>query len=236
MREEISPLPSALRPAQRAALSEGHVRRTLAAATGRIAPVWDVKAFIAANALRGFEDRPFIEAAAAARAYFHADALMPAGFYHDQYRAGRITADDLRSAVLDLDEGRPLRAERLLRAADAPPVPGRHGGSGPEVRTLAERASTRLGAAQLRAADRPRAEQVVPGLLRPGSGGLGHAGPRELASSPPGASWPPPTGPSPRGGSEASKRSSPPCPLTPSRPSATCSRRWPSRPTTSRTT
>src|SRR4051812_37534344 len=71
------------------------VRAALATAAGRVCPVWDVKSFIAANSLQGFEGLHFREAVRAARAYFHADALMPLGFYLEQKRAGRISAEDV---------------------------------------------------------------------------------------------------------------------------------------------
>ena len=107
-----------------------HIRVALGAACGRICPVWDIKSFIAANSLQGFEGVPFGEAVEAARAYFHADALMPLSFYREQFRAGRIALDDVRVATRD-HRAAGVREEDLFAASAEAPARG-------EVLTLAE--------------------------------------------------------------------------------------------------
>lgn len=109
-----------------------HLQAAVAAACGRIGPVWDLKSFIAANSLRGFEDESFAEAVWAARGYFHADALMPLEFYRRQFETGRITSADLHSALRDHQGEWPLRAADLFSAE-------RSAAHYPVVRTLAER-------------------------------------------------------------------------------------------------
>lgn len=111
---------------------QAHLRAALSVACGRISPVWDLKSFIAANSLRGFEGGPFGEAVRAARAYFHADALMPLGFYRDQFQAGRITPRDVRCALKEHQGERPVREADLFATAPTADLC-------PEVRTLAER-------------------------------------------------------------------------------------------------
>jgi uncharacterized protein YbcC (UPF0753/DUF2309 family) len=115
-----------------------HWMAALQQACGRISPVWDLKTFIAVNCLGGFEDGPFAEAVKAARAYFHAEALMPISYYQEQYRAGRITHDDLRQALKEYQGDLPVREADLFAAEPEPKPAG-------EVRTLAERISRVVG-------------------------------------------------------------------------------------------
>lgn len=60
-----------------------------------VAPVWPLANFIAVNPLQGFESKKFSEAIGIARKLYHAKGAPDLGFFHQQFRSGRITTRDL---------------------------------------------------------------------------------------------------------------------------------------------
>lgn len=80
-----------------------NVEQVILEACDRVAPVWPLANFIAVNPLQGFEHLPFAEAAHVARTLFHGKALPTQEFFHDQYRKGRITINDLAESSRKLE-------------------------------------------------------------------------------------------------------------------------------------
>jgi len=72
-----------------------NVEQVIMEACDRVAPVWPLANFIAVNPLQGFEHLSFSQATEVSRAFFHAKGLPNQEFFHEQYRKGRITINDL---------------------------------------------------------------------------------------------------------------------------------------------
>lgn len=117
-------------PAERAFLPAPEKRRdietAIAAACGKIAPLWPLKHFVAVNPFLGFAGQPFGATAATLKRVASVDMLMPRSFYRDAIASGAI--DDaaleaaLRGAPADID--RPVDLDALKRAALKEPRAG----------------------------------------------------------------------------------------------------------------
>lgn len=71
---------------------------------------WPLTSFIACNALKGFENRPFEEAMKKARQLFNARGFLPLSEYRTLYESGRIKAGDVQEAC--------ERNTKIVQAAD----------------------------------------------------------------------------------------------------------------------
>jgi uncharacterized protein YbcC (UPF0753/DUF2309 family) len=102
------------------------LRTAIAAACGRIAPLWPLASFVAVNPFLGFADRDFAATAATLRRVTGTGMLMPRAFYRDAIRAGEIGDADLAAALRRMPAvpGGPRDVE-ALRAAAAAPQAGR---------------------------------------------------------------------------------------------------------------
>ena len=95
------------------------IEAAIAAACGKIAPLWPLKHFVAVNPFLGFSGQPFGATAATLKRVANVDILMPRGFYREAIASGVI--DDaaleaaLRQASAEID--RPSGVDALKRAA-----------------------------------------------------------------------------------------------------------------------
>ncbi|MFM8269088.1 MAG: DUF2309 domain-containing protein [Pseudomonadota bacterium] len=69
----------------------------------QVAPIWPLANFIAVNPLQGFEKKSFREAVEIARALYHAKGVPDLGYFHDQFKKGRIVTSDLVDAIKKLN-------------------------------------------------------------------------------------------------------------------------------------
>jgi uncharacterized protein len=111
----LQPLSAAVsREEDRAALDAA-----IAAACGKIAPLWPLKHFVAVNPFLGFSHQPFGATAATLRRVANIDMLMPRAFYREAMETGAIDdaslAEALRRAPADVE--RPADLDDLKRAA-----------------------------------------------------------------------------------------------------------------------
>lgn len=110
-------------PSERAAGSAQERRReieaAIAAACGKIAPLWPLKHFVAVNPFLGFAGQPFGATAATLKRVAKVDMLMPRGFYRDAIAAGDIDDDALAAALARAPQyvDRPASVDALRRAA-----------------------------------------------------------------------------------------------------------------------
>jgi uncharacterized protein YbcC (UPF0753/DUF2309 family) len=89
----------ALEPALAADGEKSARHNVIRAACDRIPPLWPLKNFVAVNPFLGLAGRDFLDAARLVKHVGHADLLMPAAYYREQIRNGRIQADDLAAAL-----------------------------------------------------------------------------------------------------------------------------------------
>lgn len=75
------------------------LRDDVARATTVVAPSWPLSSTIAVNPLSGFESRPFEAALSAGRALFGARGHLTLTEFREQFHSGRVTRDDLASAL-----------------------------------------------------------------------------------------------------------------------------------------
>jgi uncharacterized protein YbcC (UPF0753/DUF2309 family) len=85
----------------------------------RIPPLWPLKNFVAVNPFLGLADHSFVEAAALMRRVTHSDILMPADYYREQAKAGRITDADLRQALVQAAPAENITLEALKSWLDS---------------------------------------------------------------------------------------------------------------------
>ena len=71
------------------------LQAAVAAACGRIAPLWPLKHFVAVNPFLGFADRPFHATCTTMRRVARIDMLMPRSFYRQALADGQIEDADL---------------------------------------------------------------------------------------------------------------------------------------------
>lgn len=80
-------------------IPQADLRGVVRQACEKVAPVWPLANFIAVNPLKGFETHSFNEAIEVAKKMFHAKALPDLTYFHQKYREGRITPQDLVDAL-----------------------------------------------------------------------------------------------------------------------------------------
>lgn len=80
-----------------------NVEQAIVEACEQVAPIWPLANFIAVNPLQGFEKLPFSEAVEIARKTYHARGVADLSFFHEQFKKGRITTQDLVNTVDQLD-------------------------------------------------------------------------------------------------------------------------------------
>lgn len=68
-------------------------------ACARIAPVWPLQHFVAVNPFLGLSERSFADACSFTAQVGQGEMLMPARFYAEQLRLGRIMDDDVQQAL-----------------------------------------------------------------------------------------------------------------------------------------
>jgi hypothetical protein len=88
-------------------------------ACGRIAPVWPLQQFVAVNPFLGLSERSFSDACAFSARMGQGEMLMPASFYAEQYRLGRIEDTDVRQALKLAGSSMPIE-QCLSRLLDLP--------------------------------------------------------------------------------------------------------------------
>jgi uncharacterized protein YbcC (UPF0753/DUF2309 family) len=110
----------------------------IAAACGRIAPLWPLKHFVAVNPFLGFTDRSFHATCTTMRRVARIDMLMPRSFYRQALAEGTIEDRDLGAALAAAPADWQIPASvAALRAALERDVPIRTGASA-VVATVAE--------------------------------------------------------------------------------------------------
>ena len=77
----------------------GDVKKAIQDAISRVAPIWPLANFIAVNPLQGFESEKFQEAVDVARKLFHGKGLPEFSYFHQQFKKGRITSENLKAAI-----------------------------------------------------------------------------------------------------------------------------------------
>lgn len=87
---------------------------SIAAACGRVPPLWSLKNFVAVNPFLGLTQRPFEEAARLVARIGHGRMIMPADYYREQIDQGHIQAGDVQAA----HRLTPGRRPRLAGGAD----------------------------------------------------------------------------------------------------------------------
>ncbi|WP_026602222.1 YbcC family protein [Methylomonas sp. 11b] len=65
----------------------------------RIAPLWPLQQFVAVNPFLGLTERSFADACEVSARMGQGEMLMPASFYAEHYRSGRIEESDVRQAL-----------------------------------------------------------------------------------------------------------------------------------------
>ena len=95
-----------------------HAFRTQAdEALGRIAPLWPLSRFVAVNPFVGLSDMPFTKAAGVLARNAGTPLALPPSFYRELHGAGKITAEDLRRAIVEADAR--LTPEELASGLEA---------------------------------------------------------------------------------------------------------------------
>ena len=110
--------------------SEG-IADPLRVATRRIAPLWQLENFVAVNPYLGLTGMHFSDAATRLAAVVGARSTLSAQFYLDAVADGRVTREDLVSAMADSGAGADVDS-LLDRVAHLPTV------QGPSISTVAE--------------------------------------------------------------------------------------------------
>ena len=100
------------------------IEAAIAAACGKIAPLWPLKHFVAVNPFLGFAGQPFGSTAATLKRVAKIDMLMPRRFYRDAIADGVIDDAALKAALRQapMDIERPADVAALKRAAQAAPA------------------------------------------------------------------------------------------------------------------
>lgn len=80
-------------------MKTSELKSLLKTVTGRVAPAWPLKNFVAVNPYVGFVDTKFAEAAHQFSERGQVKLTMPIQFYLKQIKAGKITNDDLDAAI-----------------------------------------------------------------------------------------------------------------------------------------
>lgn len=95
------------------------VEEAIAAACGKIAPLWPLKNFVAVNPFLGFADQSFGATAASLKRVAGADMLMPRSFYLEAIESGLIEDDAIARALstAPLSLARPTDVSALKKAA-----------------------------------------------------------------------------------------------------------------------
>jgi len=86
-------------------------------ALSRIAPLWPLSRFVAVNPFVGLSSMPFAAAAGVLARNAGTPLALPPSFYRELHAAGKITTDDLRSAIAEA--GSPLEPGDLVNALSA---------------------------------------------------------------------------------------------------------------------
>jgi uncharacterized protein len=126
-----APLPSSGAPSPAAFLNAAQ------AACRRIAPLWPLQHFVAVNPFVGLTGKPFSEACELMQRLVPGGMQMPAEYYREKRARGRITDDDLESAIAHARETLPAHRTSSLAgwtAATAEKALGpAHGASGDDL-------------------------------------------------------------------------------------------------------
>lgn len=104
-----------------ASVAEAALRRAVAAATARIAPLWPLDSFVAVNPFLGLADLPFAAAMPVMAQLVGARMLMPRRHWHEALAAGRIDRADIAAALARRGDGR--SPEAILEADGEPAWP-----------------------------------------------------------------------------------------------------------------
>ncbi|WP_161988498.1 putative inorganic carbon transporter subunit DabA, partial [Elioraea sp. Yellowstone] len=104
-----------------AGAAEVALRRAVAAATARIAPLWPLDSFVAVNPFLGLADLPFAAAMPVMAQLVGARMLMPRRHWHEALAAGRIDRADIAAALARRGDGR--SPEAILEADGEPAWP-----------------------------------------------------------------------------------------------------------------
>jgi uncharacterized protein len=113
------------------------IEHAIAAACGRIAPLWPLKHFVAVNPFLGFSGQSFAATCATMRRVARTDMLMPRAFYRQAIADGTILPDDIALARNAMADAALPDAGELLMAAIARD-PQRPSGRSAVVATVAE--------------------------------------------------------------------------------------------------
>ncbi|GLI94747.1 UPF0753 protein [Methylocystis echinoides] len=115
-------LPSAYH-ASGAQQGRADIEAAIAAACGKIAPLWPLKQFVAVNPFLGFANQPFGATAATLKRVASIDMLMPRRFYLDAIASGEIDDAALEEALnlAPADVDRPADVAELKRAVAREP-------------------------------------------------------------------------------------------------------------------
>ncbi len=106
-------------PAGSAEVKRRDIEAAIAAACGKIAPLWPLKHFVAVNPFLGFSNQPFGATAATLKRVANVDMLMPRSFYRQALHSGVIDDAALEAALQQspVDFERPSGVAELKRAA-----------------------------------------------------------------------------------------------------------------------
>ncbi|MBX3423969.1 MAG: DUF2309 domain-containing protein [Pirellulaceae bacterium] len=78
------------------------LEEALAEVTQVIAPVWPLQDYVAVNPYAGISHRSFLDARAYLKAFSDCETLMPIEHYAAEYHHGRLTQEDIQSAINEL--------------------------------------------------------------------------------------------------------------------------------------
>ncbi|MEO6628808.1 MAG: DUF2309 domain-containing protein [Aquihabitans sp.] len=125
-----------------ASLSRERVSEALAAATGRIAPVWPLERFVAVNPYFGLADRPFADAATLLARVGGARSTMPIEWYLTAAQDDTITAAALEAVLKTSSGDHPRAPVEFLRYCR---TMGTGRGVGARIPSVARTASAATG-------------------------------------------------------------------------------------------
>lgn len=84
---------------EKSSVEQVDLKELVQQACERVAPIWPLANFIAVNPLQGFEGGSFKEAIEVAKKLYHAKGVPELSFFHDQFRKGRISVEDLAETL-----------------------------------------------------------------------------------------------------------------------------------------
>lgn len=100
---------------------ESQIANKVEIACQRIAPLWPLKNFVAANPYLGLSNQPFWKAHDTLGRISGSGLCMPRDYYRQQMARGRITRDDLAQALTELESPWDVSAFEHRLYSDTPP-------------------------------------------------------------------------------------------------------------------